>query len=65
MLATSKNALFPRYNQLLTTGTDHPTLCLLPACQRVKGHQYWQLAGGYNLEIRTFLEMAIMVITWR
>ena len=26
MLATSKNALFPVYNQLLTTSTDDPSL---------------------------------------
>ena len=54
MLATSKNVLFPGHNHLLTTGTDDPTLWLLPKHQRVKGHQYRWLAGGYDLEIGHF-----------
>ena len=54
MLATSKNALFPGHNHLLTTGTDDPTLWLSPKRQRVKGHPYWWLAGGYDLEIGQF-----------
>ena len=31
---------------------------------KVKGHQYRWLAGGYNLEIGHFLEVANMAITW-
>ena len=46
MLATSKNVLFPGHNYLLTTNTDDPTLWLSPEHQRVKGHQYRQLAGA-------------------
>ena len=34
MLTTSKNVLFPGPNHLLTTGTDNPTLWLLPEYQR-------------------------------
>ena len=34
MLATSKYVLFPGHNHLLTTGTDDPSLWLLPECQR-------------------------------
>ena len=56
MLATSKNALFPGHNHLLTTGTDDSTLITAQASARViikvKGHQHRWLAGGYNLEIR-------------
>ena len=54
MLATSKKVLFPGQNHLLTTGTDDPTLWLLPECQQVKGHQYRWLPGGYDLEIGHF-----------
>ena len=35
MLATSKNVLFPGHKHLRITGTDHPTLRLLPERQRV------------------------------
>ena len=59
MLATSKNVLFPSHNHLLTTGTDDPTLWLLPSLVlqariKVSGHQYWWLTGGYDLEIGHF-----------
>ena len=54
MLATSKNVQFPGHNHLLTTGTDDPTLCLSPEHQQVMGHQYWWLAGGYDLELGHF-----------
>ena len=64
MPATSKNVSFPGHNHLLTTSTDDPALWLLPEHQRVKGHQYWWLAGGYGFEIGAFLEMACMVVTW-
>ena len=47
MLATSKNVLFPGNNHLLTTtGTR--------AIIKVSDHQYWWLAGGYDLEIGHF-----------
>ena len=54
MLATSNNVLhvFPGHNHLLTTGTDDPSLWLLPECQRVSK------SGN-----RTFLEVASMVVT--
>ena len=50
------SVLFPVHNHLLTTGrpTDDLTLALLPKHQRVKGHQYQWLAGGYDLEIGHF-----------
>ena len=54
MLATSKNVLFPGYNHVLTTSTDGPTLWLSLEHQQVKGHQYWWLAGSYDLEIGHF-----------
>ena len=53
MLATSKNVLFLGHKHLLTTGTDDPSLKLSPECQSV-GHQYWWLAGGYDLEVGHF-----------
>ena len=31
---------------------------------KVSGHQYRWLAGGYDLEIGHFLEVASMVVTW-
>ena len=31
---------------------------------KVSGHQYWWLAGGYDLEIGHFLEVASMVVSW-
>ena len=54
MLANYKNVLFPGRNHLLTTGTDDPTLWLSLEHQRVKGHQYQWLTGGYDLEIGHF-----------
>ena len=51
MLATSKTVLFPVHNQLLTNGTDDPLLMSTRALIKVSGHQYWWLAGGYDLEI--------------
>ena len=52
MLATSENALFADYNHLLTTSTDDPSLAGAQATIKVSRHQYWWLAGGYDLEIR-------------
>ena len=49
MLATSKNALFPGHNHLLTTGADDPKLFLSPDRQQVNGHPYRWLAGGYDI----------------
>ena len=54
MLATSKNVLFPGRNQLLTTGTDDPSLPGAHVIIKVLDHQYSWLAGGYDLEIRHF-----------
>ena len=54
MLATSKNVPFPSHNHLLTTGTDDSSLAGAQAIIRVKGHQYWWLAAGYDLEIGHF-----------
>ena len=54
MLATSKKSLFPGHNHLLTTGTDNPSLTGTRAIIKVLGHQYWWLAGGYDLEILRF-----------
>ena len=51
MLVTSKNVQFPGHDHLLTTGSDDLTLFLSLEHQRVKGHQYWWLVGGYDLEI--------------
>ena len=31
---------------------------------KVKGHQHQWLAGGYDLEIEQFLEVASMVVSW-
>ena len=45
MPATSKYVLFLGHNHLLTTSTDDLTL------SQSVGHQYWWLAGGYDLEI--------------
>ena len=54
MLTTSRNVLFPGHNHLLTTGTDDPSLWLLPSlvlgdnksvkCRVISS------AGGYDLE---------------
>ena len=58
LLATSKHVLFPGHNNLLSTGTDGPTLWLsVRVIIKMKGHQYRWLAGGYDLEM-TFLEVA-------
>ena len=54
MLATYKNVLFPGLKHLRITGADDMTLWLSPEHQRVKGHQYKWLAGGYDLEIGHF-----------
>ena len=48
MLATSK-VLFPGHNHLLLTGTDDLSLADARVIIKVKGHQYWWLAGGYDL----------------
>ena len=54
MLTTSKNALFPGHNHLLTTSTDDPSLAGSGAIIKVLGHQYRWLAGGYDLQIGHF-----------
>ena len=54
MLATSKNVLFPDHSHMLTTGTDDPSLTGALAINKVNVHQYWWLAGGYDLEIGHF-----------
>ena len=64
MLVTSKNVLFPGHNHLLTTSTDDPSLAGARAIIKSLGHQYWWLAGGYDLEIGLFLEVVSMVVTW-
>ena len=53
MRATSKNVLFPGHNHLLTTGTFNLIITLSGAQEiiKVSYHQYWWLAGGYDLEI--------------
>ena len=63
MLATSKNVLFPGRILLLITGTDDPSPTGARVITKVSGHQYWWLAGGYDLEIG-LLEVASMVVTW-
>ena len=40
MLATSKNAVFPGQNHLLTTSTDDASLAGTQAIIKVKGHQH-------------------------
>ena len=54
MLATSKNVLFLGHNYLLTTGTDDPSLAGAQTIIEGSGHQYWRLAGSYDLEIGHF-----------
>ena len=51
MLATYKNALFPGQNHLLTIGTDDPSLVGSQVIIKVSDHQYWWLAGCYDLEL--------------
>ena len=63
MLAISKDVLFSGHNYLLITSTDDPSLYVSPE-HKVSGHHYWWLAGGYDLEIGHFLEVASMVVTW-
>ena len=64
MLDTSKNVLFPGHNHLLTTGADDPILAGAWVIIKVSGHQYQWLAGGYDLKIRTFFEVASTVVIW-
>ena len=56
MLATSKNVIISGHNQLLTTGTDDPSLAATSAWAiiNVSGHQYQWLAGGYDLNLGLF-----------
>ena len=54
MLATSKDVLFPGYNNLLTTGIDDPSLAGAWVIIKVSGHQHWWLAGGWDLEVGLF-----------
>ena len=55
MQATSKNVLFPGHNHLLTSDTDDPSLIgVWVSGDKVSGHQYWWLAGGYDLKIGHF-----------
>ena len=49
MLATSKNVLFLGHNNLLTTGTDDPSLTGARVIIKVSGRQYRLLAHGYDL----------------
>ena len=49
MLATSKNVLFPSHNHMLTTGTDDTSRAGALVLIKVSDHQYWWLAGGYDL----------------
>ena len=56
MLATFKNVQFPGHNHLQTTGADDPTLLIIARAPakviiKVRGHQHWWLAGGYDLEM--------------
>ena len=51
MLAASNNVIFPGHNHLLTTGTDDPSLADARVIIKVSVHQYWWLAGGYDLQI--------------
>ena len=50
MLSTSKNVLFPGHNNLLTTGADDHSLAGAWEITKMKGHQHWWPAGGYDLE---------------
>ena len=55
MLATFKNVLFPGHSHLYwwpftLTITRAPVRVII----KVKGHQHWWLAGGYDLEIGHF-----------
>ena len=59
MLTTSKNVFFPGHNHLLSTSADDSdTLIIVSALVKViikmSSHQYWWLAGGYDLEIGHF-----------
>ena len=54
MLAISNNVLFPGHNHLQTTSADDPSLTGTRAIIKVLGHQYWWLAGGYDLEVGHF-----------
>ena len=49
-----KNVLFPGHNDMLTTGTDDPSLAGTWAIIKVLGHQQQWLAGGYDLELGLF-----------
>ena len=65
MLATSKTVPFIGHNHRYWR-PDTLTIARAPArvIIKVSGHQYWWLAGGYDLEIGHFLEVANMVVTW-
>ena len=65
MLARSKNVLFPGHNHLLTTVTDKRSLAGAQVITKLSGHQYHCFAGGYDLEIRHFLEVAGMWLPLR
>ena len=54
MLTTSDIARFLGHNHLLTTGTDDPSLAGARVIIKVSGHQFWWIAGGYDLEIGHF-----------
>ena len=49
---------------MLTTCTDDPSLADAQVIIKVSGHQYLCLAGGCDLEIGHFLEVASIVVTW-
>ena len=63
MLATSKNALFPGHNHLLTTNTDDPSLAGVRAIIKV-GSLAPVVSRWLGPGNRTFLEVASMVVTW-
>ena len=59
MPSTSKNVLFPGHYHLLTNGANDPSLLSITLAGarviiKVSGHQYWWLAGGYDLETGYF-----------
>ena len=63
MLASFKNVLFPGHNHLLITSANDHSLAGTLAIIKVSGHQYQWSAGGYDLEMKHFFEMASMVVT--
>ena len=55
------------YFQVITTCEPFTLIITLAGGQaiiKVLGHQNRWIAGGYDLEIGTFLEVTSMVVTW-